>query len=135
MVSAINIEHGSIQVLLTNQKSYNEPLILLASVCLLLSAKNSRLHINGKAEKLITKASSLSFGIYLLHENNSVRNVLWNDWVQLSNVSDNCFAFVVRAFITLLVLVIAGISVEFFRQKAITLLRKIFCRHDKIIDN
>ena len=127
-VAAINTEHGSIQVLLGNQISYNGPLVLLASVCLLLSAKNSRLHINGKAEKLITKASSLSFGIYLLHENNSIRNVLWNDWVQLSNVSGNCIAFVARAFVTLLVLVIAGISVEFIRQKAIVLLRKIFCR-------
>lgn len=125
-VSAINTDHGSIQGLLSNQIGYNGPLVLLASVCLLLSAKKCRLSINKKTGKLITTASSLSFGIYLLHDNNSIRSILWNDWVKLSNVSDNCFAFIVRVCLTLFVLIIAGMLVEILRRKTVELLRKVF---------
>ena len=61
-ITAWNPGIGSVQEILTNQTSYNGPLVLCASVGLLIWAQNSSLQPNARITKVITTSASLTFG-------------------------------------------------------------------------
>ena len=116
-ITAWNPGSGSVQVILTNQTSYNGPLVLCASVGLLIWAQNSSLQPNARITKVITTSASLTFGVYLLHDHGTIRQVLWNDWVRLAEVSNNGAAFLLRVIIVLIGIFVCGLAAEFIRQK------------------
>lgn len=116
-ITAWNPGIGSVQAILTNQTSYNGPLVLCASVGLLIWAQNSSLQPNARITKVITTSASLTFGVYLLHDHGTIRKVLWNDWVRLAEVSNNGAAFLLRVIIVLIGIFVCGLAAEFIRQK------------------
>lgn len=116
-ITAWNPGIGSVQEILTNQTSYNGPLVLCASVGLLIWAQNSSLQPNARITKVITTSASLTFGVYLLHDHGTIRQVLWNDWVRLAEVSNNGAAFLLRVIIVLIGIFVCGLPAEFIRQK------------------
>ena len=116
-ITAWNPGIGSVQEILTNQTSYNSPLVLCASVGLLIWAQNSSLQPNARITKVITMSAALTFGVYLLHDHGAIRQVLWNDWVRLAEVSNNGAAFLLRVIIVLIGIFVCGLAAEFIRQK------------------
>lgn len=116
-ITAWNPGIGSVQAILTNQTSYNGPLVLCASVGLLIWAQNSSLQPNARIIKVITTSASLTFGVYLLQDHGMIRQVLWNDWVRLAEVSDNGASFLPRVVIVLVGIFVCGLAAEFIRQK------------------
>ena len=116
-ITAWNPGIRSVQEILTNQTSYNGPLVLCASVGLLIWAQNSSLQPNARITKVITTSASLTFGVYLLHDHGMIRQVLWNDWVRLAEVSNNGAAFLLRVIIVLIGIFVCGLAAEFIRQK------------------
>lgn len=126
-VSAWNPGMGSIQSFLSNQCSYNGPLVLCASVGLLAWAKNASLKAREGQAKVISTMASLSFGVYLLHDHGTIRAVLWNDWVRLADVTESSGAFFLRIIIVLISLFIMGLVVEFVRQRIMAVIPHISC--------
>lgn len=116
-VSLWNPDIGSVQTILSNQLSYNGPLVLCASIGIFLWARNASLKTGGKAAGIISMMASLSFGIYLLHDHGAMRTVLWNDWVCLKDTAGHSGAFLLRIILTLSILFAAGLSAEFIRRK------------------
>lgn len=116
-ITAWNPGIGSLEEILTNQTSYNGPLVLCASVGLLIWAQNSSPRSNAWIIKVITTSASLTFGVYLLHDHGTIRQVLWNDWVRLAEVSTNGAAFILRVIIVLIGIFVCGLAAEFIRQK------------------
>lgn len=80
-------------------------------------AQNSSLQPNARITKVITTSASLTFGVYLLHDHGTIRQVLWNDWVRLAEVSNNGAAFLLRVIIVLIGIFVCGLAAEFIRQK------------------
>jgi surface polysaccharide O-acyltransferase-like enzyme len=58
--------------------TYNSILVLIGSVALFLFFINTKKTNNKIASKVILSLSGLTFGVYLIHDNGAVRNILWN---------------------------------------------------------
>lgn len=125
-VSLWNTDMGSVQEILSNQLSYNGPLVLCASLGLFFWARNSSLKAGNKAARIISRMASLSFGIYLLQDHGSIRTILWNDWVCLKDTTGHGGAFLLRIILTLIILFAAGLAAEFTRQKVMAGVYRIF---------
>ena len=126
VITAWKPENGSVQAVLSGQSGYNGPLILCASVGLLVWAKNAAFHVNGGIAKAVTAMASLSFGVYLLQDHGTIRPLLWNDWVCLADVVGSGGAFLCRVIWVLVILFAAGLAVEFVRKKIAGCLAHIF---------
>lgn len=116
----------SVQAILSGQSSYNGPLVLCASVGLLLWAKSAAFQANKKVARFINTVASLSFGVYLLHDHGMMRFILWNDWICLAEVVDCSRAFLCRVLLVVVILFVAGLVVEFVRRKIMGYLACIF---------
>lgn len=115
-INAWNPAFGSVQALVGNQYGYNGPLVLCASVSLLLWAKNTTPKPHKLAAAILSRAASLSFGIYLLQDHGAARALLWNDWIRLADVIQDGKAFLLRVVLTLVILYAAGLAAEFVRE-------------------
>lgn len=81
---------------------YNSLFVLGASVALFMITTESKLHFsNNKINLLISNVASLSFAVYLFHENSSFRDYLWNNIVALQRFvnSEFCFLLMIPVFI------------------------------------
>ena len=118
---------GEIATLLNLQVQYNSPLVFAAAVCLFMSAISHPLNLNG-FEKIFGKIASLSFVVYLFHENGSIRDILWNQWVCLKNEGNSAIHFTLRLVVSTLLIFAVGILIEWMRRVIIRLLNNIFMR-------
>lgn len=66
----------------------------------------------------VTKVASLSFGVYLWHENNNVREYIWNQ-AKLSNVADNWLLLLVKILGVAILVFTIGILMESIRRVVI----------------
>lgn len=93
---------------------YNSILVLWAAVALFIVFLNIR--ISGeRISKIICFAGSLTFGVYLFHNNPSLRDHLWNG-LKLPSIMNNWWFFLVGVLIIIGIFIISA-SVEFVRQK------------------
>ena len=67
---------------------------------------------------LLCNIAPYTFGIYLLHENNAIRD-FWQQWVGVEKVRDS-FLFIPQMLLAVLTIFIFGIIIDFARKK-------IFC--------
>lgn len=78
--------------------SYNSFFILIESVLFFLLFKNINIK-NNLINKLILCVSPLTLSVYLIHENNAIRDILWNEWLHpftyLNDGIQLCIALVV----------------------------------------
>ena len=127
---------GGITTLLNLQVQYNSPLVFAAAVCLFMSAISHPLNLNG-FEKIFGKIASLSFAVYLFHENGSIRDILWNRWVCLKNEGDSAIRFAIRLVISVFLIFAVGIAIEWMRRVIIHLLNNVFmkCEHKRMSSN
>jgi len=66
--------------------------------------------------RIINIIGSLTFGIYLIHDNRFVRDVLWTDWLNCKQYSLYWYFPFYAIFIVICVFVICG-AIEFLRKK------------------
>lgn len=107
--------------------AYNSVFVLFASVCLFEKAVQTRWHITNKTVgKMISRIARLSFGVYLLHENSQIRDILWDKWIRLSEYTNDFSIFIIRAIGAVCVIFMAGILLEWIREVGIS---KVFVEY------
>jgi len=100
----------------------NSFFIILISVTLFINMLNKNIDF-----KLINIISSCMFGVYLLHDNNYIRHILWHDILK-SNTFQNSPYLIFHFFISILVVFSICTLIEFIRKNTIQKLA------DKYID-
>ena len=101
--------------------------MLFASVCPFEKAVQTRWHITNKTVgKMISRIARLSFGVYLLHENSQIRDILWDKWIRLSEYTNDFSIFIIRAIGAVCVIFMAGILLEWIREVGIS---KVFVEY------
>ncbi|WP_288301030.1 acyltransferase [uncultured Veillonella sp.] len=78
--------------------------VLLSAIGIFLWFKDHTLRYN----HLINKIATTVFGIYLIHDNGFIRNLLWNKWLNVSDYSLSDFFFLHMIFVSLLVFVVCS---------------------------
>lgn len=71
------------QYIITRYIGMDDFFVLLTSIFLILFFSN----LDIKYNKYINIVSSTTFGIYLIHDNGSVRNFLWNNYFRLFEIT------------------------------------------------
>ena len=106
---------------------YNHLLVLVASIALFYVFKYIRIP-RGTVSNIICKISSYTLGVYLLHENLSVRTQ-WQFWAGIESVRDGLGIFP-HMFVTVIAVLIAGVMVDYVREcifkAVIRIWKKIF---------
>ena len=86
---------------------------------------NYRPQISFVAKKIISSLSTLSFGIYLLHEHNQVRDILWGELVHLTDYIGTPARFLAQAWLALAAIAAAGLLLECIRRMITNCICKI----------
>lgn len=73
-------------------------------------------------EKIITLIGSLTFGVYLLHDNDLIRNYLWKA-IEAPRFLDNVAVELIYMVCVVLGIFIVGCIVECVRKKVVRLLK------------
>lgn len=109
---------------------YYSPLVISEAVSFLLIFKNIKVK-NKYVIKLVSWMSPLVFGVYLLHDNNFMRQIIW----QYINVEEFGFfgvtGIILGGIFVVLIVFLIGICFEFFRLK---LYEKVFTTIEKELD-
>ena len=92
----------------------NHVLIMLLSLFLFLGFKNLKV----KNNRVINFVSSLTFGIYLIHDNWQIRSYLWNNIVKGTRYMDMVW-FIPMSYVLILAMFIACGIIEWMRQHTI----------------
>lgn len=96
--------------------TYNSILVVIISLSLFLGAVSTeKKNISGS---IITKMAKLSFGVYLLHEHSSLREILW-EWVSLIDYVGYPILFTVRIGCSVGVIFVLGIITEYFIEQIV----------------
>lgn len=119
---------GVVTTILNLQVQYNSPLVFAAAICLFLFALNHPLNLGGW-ERLFGKVASMSFAVYLFHENGAIRNLLWNQWICLENVGDQVFYFTVRIVVSSMLIFTVGIMIEWIRRTISNMLVRVLLKY------
>lgn len=101
--------------------NYNSVVIYLAAVSLFMFFLNRNISGDNTVSKIIVKVSSLSFGVYLLHEQQEIIPIIWNKLVRLCDYQDNIIQFIGVMLASIVIIFIAGIAVEWLRSSVYNL--------------
>lgn len=106
---------------------YNNPLVLLQSVCyfLLFSTFNIK-------SKLINIISSLTIGIYLIHDNTYIRTNIYT-WLGINTTPVTSIVFLVRYLLITFIIFISCAIIEYIRQKLFSFIYNL--KFSKVIRN
>ena len=87
---------------------------LLISIFLFIGFKNLKI----KHSKVINAISSLTFGVYLIHDNNLIRPILWKTIFGAERLQDNAL-LIPYSVIVILTVYISCTIIELIRKKLI----------------
>ena len=90
----------------------NSILVLISSLSIFLSFKN----INIKNNKVINKIASTVFGVYIIHENIFMRDIIWKKIFQ-GAVYEQSKYLILNAIIAVISVFVLSSIVDFIRQK------------------
>lgn len=96
--------------------TYNSVPVILSSVSLFLTAVYAKDIINERVGKIISRLAVLSFSVYLLHEHSQIRDVLWDQWINLMKYVDSPILFAVRIVTSIVLIFAAAILIEYGRS-------------------
>lgn len=103
---------------------YNSILVFIASILIFLFILSSSKNYGKVRGRIISEISKLSFGVYLLHENNQFRTILWNDIVKLKYYAiKGDVSLLLRLFQSIIVIFIAGVAIEYLRYNIMRILK------------
>lgn len=114
--NSISYEYGSDLMFMT--KAYCNPIVILQSICYFSLFGTFNLK-----NKFINKMSALTFGVYLIHENNFVRLHLYK-WLKIDNGIITSYKFVIYALIISLAIYIGTSIIELIRQAIGNIIKK-----------
>ena len=77
--------------------TYNSIFVFLASVFIFLAFKNMNFNLNQKIKKIILLFSSVTFDVYLIHEQIILKGVLWTNILNVNKYS-NSNLFIIYSF-------------------------------------
>ena len=77
---------------------------------------------NRRIQKTIVLVSPYVLGVYLLHEQLQIR-YLWTTWLGVEKIADSPY-FILHYIGTILLLFVAGVFVEWFRQTVLRMIRR-----------
>ncbi len=98
------------QIILNSSIAYSNPVIIIQTVAyfqLFLTFKFS--------SKIVNKISSLTLGVYFIHENNYIRDKLYK-WLGIIDGNHNSFKFIVYVFFIAIAIFIICSFIEYIRQ-------------------
>lgn len=113
-----------------NTFNYNHILCLLGAVGLFLGFLNWKMP-EGKAAKIARAIAPYTFGVYLLHENREFR-YLWPELLGVTQYGDGQWS-VLHWLISIAVVFIVGIMVDYVRSLLFRLIEKIIYKRNKNI--
>ena len=90
---------------------YNFVFTFIGSVCLFLFFKDINIESEGMIGKTISKTSSLTLGVYLFHEHDYLRPIIWQKLVKLQNFVSDKYAFAFVMIISALLIYLSGIVI------------------------
>ena len=96
--------------------AYNSVPVILSSVSLFLAAVYAKDIISERVGKRISRLAVLSFSVYLLHEHSQIRDILWDQWINLMKYIDSPMLFAVRIVTSIVLIFAAAILIEYFRS-------------------
>lgn len=99
------------QIILNNSIAYSNPIIMIQTVAyfqIFLTFKFS--------SKIVNKISSLTLGVYFIHENNYVRDKLYK-WLGIIGGNHNSFKFIGYTILIAILIFIVCSFIEFIRQE------------------
>lgn len=119
-------------ILQTSFRTYSAPFVICMSICYFLWF--STLNIKSKVINFI---ASLVFGVYLIHDNNVIRNHLYY-WLDINNdILINSYSIIFKIFVSSVIIFVSCIIIEYIRQKLFSFVKKrkvyIKCR-DKVLN-
>lgn len=112
LVSLFVKKTGMFDSFILRAYDYNHLLVLLGAVSLFYSFLYLPIK-DGKFANLVFKISPYTFGVYLLHEHLEIR-LLWTSWLRLE--LGGSLGFLIAYIISIVIVFIIGISVDFFRS-------------------
>lgn len=101
---------------------YNSVLVLMASVGLFCFAVQSNHSWKKTSGNLIKKTAAVSFGVYLLHEHGTFRDILWHKIVRLEDVANEPLLFATKMLLTIILVYVAGCLLNAIIQKLLALM-------------
>jgi len=104
---------------------YNHILVLGASVALFCGIRYFRIP-KGNFSKIVCAVAPYTFGVYLLHENIAIRQ-LWQSWFGVESVKGS-FMFLPHMLITVLVVFVISIIVDYVRSIVFQVVEKLLLR-------
>ena len=119
-------------MLQTSFRTYSAPFVICMSICYFLWF--STLNIKSKVINFI---ASLVFGVYLIHDNNVIRNHLYY-WLDINNdILITSYSIIFKIFVSSVIIFVSCIIIEYIRQKLFSFVKKrkvyIKCR-DKVLN-
>ncbi|MCR4792562.1 MAG: acyltransferase [Lachnospiraceae bacterium] len=108
---AVYLRSGSFSYILNISYSYNHVLVLIASVALFIAFL--KMNISDRAGKVFAFLGKYSLGVYLLHENLSVR-YYWETFFEFPNVSSaSPIVVIARVLLVGIIIFVAGVIFDF----------------------
>jgi len=107
------------QTISYSRDSFANPFIILSTICYFLLFGT----LNFKS-KIINRISSLTLGIYLVHENPVVVNFLYKTIIPSVNYNDTLLLLFKFIIYSIILFIISGL-IEFFRQIFTKLIKKL----------
>ena len=119
VISKLSLEYVGTYILggsiwLGSFYTYNSILVLISSVALFLFFIHTKKTSNKIASKIIVSLSGLTFGVYLIHDNGIVRNILW-DRLGTENLA-NSSNLIPTMIVYILAIYLSCSMIEFIRQ-------------------
>lgn len=99
---------------------YNSTIVLVASVALFVAFLKLRIQSDW-LKRIIRFVSPLTLGVYLIHDNPRVREVLWQEWFPLSSMERNLLLPLKTISIVLLIFVVC-ITIDYLRARLFAVL-------------
>ena len=93
---------------------YNSLIVLTASIIFFLLFTKVTIR-NKTMNRIITFLAPLTLGVYLIHDNQFLRQIIWNDIVDI-NVADEGGLLLIKAIIVPPVIFICSAVIEYFRR-------------------
>lgn len=100
--------------------TYTSVFVLGASVSLYLAFLKLKKQYR-KSGKNIALVSSLSFAVYLIHEHNLLRDILWERLICLDRFTNHEGKCIIVMLISIIAIYLFSIIVEFFRVRLLDL--------------
>lgn len=109
--------------------TYNHIFVLLASIGIFAFFVQKK-PLRSTASKIICAVSPMSLGVYLFHENISLR-YCWQKWLGIyESLDKSVVSFVAGVFASVIIVYVAGTAVDFVRKSIFSLAKKVFVKNE-----